>query len=141
MPSGDAQRRWFPEVVSLLRARWRSDLSWTEVVSLRDELDAMVREIRTQRGIRPPTFRCARCGSVEPAEFGPLSVRAVILALGRFGIAEPDAVDALDEGWASHRKAARLDPVGRRRGTAEKRAKPECARPSAACSAKHPGGG
>lgn len=118
MPSGDAQRRWFPEVVSLLRTRWRSDLSWAEVVSLRDDLDAMVCEIRAQRGIRPPTFRCAQCGSVEPAELGPLSVRAVILALGRFGIVEPDAVNALEKEWASHRKAARLDLVGRRCGTA-----------------------
>jgi hypothetical protein len=112
MPSGDAQRRWFPEMISLLRTRWRSDLSWSDIITLRDDLDAMLHDIRERREIRPPVFRCSRCGSVGPSEPGPLSVRAVILAVGRFDIITPDEVKALEKSWASHRRTAHLDLVG-----------------------------
>lgn len=113
MPSGDPQRRWFPEMISLLRARWRSDLSWTEVVALRDELDAMANDIRARREIRPAVIRCRRCGFVGPSEPSPLSVRAVILAIGRFDIGPPDEVNALEKRWALHRKIDHVDLFGR----------------------------
>jgi hypothetical protein len=42
MPYGDAQRTWFPEMLDILRGRWRADLSFSEMIALRDELDAML---------------------------------------------------------------------------------------------------
>jgi hypothetical protein len=42
MPAGDAQRSWFPEMVEVLRSRWRADMPLAELVALRDELDAML---------------------------------------------------------------------------------------------------
>ncbi|MCU0693074.1 MAG: hypothetical protein MUF54_16900 [Polyangiaceae bacterium] len=112
MPSGDAQRRWFPDMISRLRVRWRPDLSWSEIITLRDDLDAMLHDIRDRRGIKAPVFRCPDCGAVGPSEPGPLSVRAVILAVGRFDIISPDEVKALEKSWASHRRTARLDLAG-----------------------------
>ena len=38
MPSGDAQRTWFPEMVGRLRQRWQEGMSMSELISLRDEL-------------------------------------------------------------------------------------------------------
>jgi hypothetical protein len=41
MPYGDAQRTWFPETLDVLRVRWRASLSFSEMIALRDELDAI----------------------------------------------------------------------------------------------------
>ena len=52
MPYGDAQRTWFPEMLDVLRVRWRANLSFSEMIALRDELDAMLHRIRSERHIR-----------------------------------------------------------------------------------------
>ncbi len=36
MPSGDAQRTWFPEMVVRLRAEWHAGLSMPALINLRD---------------------------------------------------------------------------------------------------------
>jgi len=40
-------------------------------------------------------------------------VRALILALARFGIASKDETRALEKAWAEHRKQHRLDIEGK----------------------------
>src|ERR1035438_9822992 len=49
MPAGDPQRTWFPEMVETLRARWRVSLAFEEMIALRDHLDAMLHQIRSDR--------------------------------------------------------------------------------------------
>ena len=39
MPSGDAQRTWFPEMVVRLQSKWHQGVSMPTLISLRDELD------------------------------------------------------------------------------------------------------
>ena len=113
MPSGDSGRTWFPELVEELRAAWRPELSWAAIIDLRDRLQAMVEEIIVTRGIRRARMRCSHCGQVGAGAPPVISVRAVILALGRFGIETPDAVDGLDKAWAKHRAQQQLDLCGR----------------------------
>jgi len=113
MPAGDAQRTWFPEMVVELRNRWRSGLSLTELMELRDDLDAMLHRIRSERNIRTPVIRCRRCGHVGPAMEPDVSIRAVIIALGRFSIVSAEEMKTIDKRWAVYRKANGLDLHGK----------------------------
>src|SRR5450759_2902619 len=49
MPAGDRQRTWFPEMVEALRAEWRAEMSWDDLIALRDRLDGMLQHIRADR--------------------------------------------------------------------------------------------
>ena len=88
-------------------------MQWEQVVALRDRLDAMLQEIRSSRQIRPPTMWCPACN--ERAQQAPpsVSVRALIFALGRFGIAPQAEAKSLEKRWAKHRKENGLDRNGR----------------------------
>jgi hypothetical protein len=113
MPSGDAQRTWFPEMVVWLRSTWHEGVSMPTLISLRDELDGMLQRIRTGRNIQTPIITCRRCGTTGRAAEPHVSVRALILALSRFGIASKDQARALEKAWAEYRKRHRLDIEGK----------------------------
>ena len=85
MPGGDAQRVWFPEMVERLRSGWYEGGPLGAVVVLRDELDAMLGDIRAARQIRTPITTCPQCGHTGRQPEPHVSVRALILALARFG--------------------------------------------------------
>ena len=63
MAYGDAQRTWFPEMLDVLRVRWRADLSFGEMIALRGELDAMLHRIRLRA---PPSYSRDQVPSVRP---------------------------------------------------------------------------
>jgi hypothetical protein len=128
MPAGDPQRTWFPEMLEILRARWHVGLPIAELIQLRDELDTMLHRIRAERHIRPPVIRCPRCGHVGEAAEPDVSVRAMILSLGRFGMAPAEQVKTLERRWTAYRKQNGLDLYGK---TAEAGA-PACAHSSVA---------
>ena len=113
MPSGDAQRTWFPEMIEVLRREWDSSMSLTELIALRDRLDAMLHSIRSTRNILPAMFRCPRCGAYKRARPPRVSVRATVLALSRFEIASVEEVKVLEKSWKKHRRDSRLDLYGR----------------------------
>ena len=83
-----------------------------EVVELRGNLDAMLRQIRSDRDIQPPVIKCPRCGQVGPAAEPHVTVRAMILALGRFGIVPIEQVKIVEKRWATHRREKELDLYG-----------------------------
>jgi hypothetical protein len=113
MPSGDAQRTWFPEMVARLRSNWHEEMSMPALISLRDELDGMLQWIRSSRNIRTPIITCRRCGLTATAAPPHVSVRALILALARFEIASKDKAHALEKEWAAYRKHRRLTREGK----------------------------
>src|SRR5260370_34235935 len=86
MAAGDAQRVWFPEMIDQLRSQWHKSMSFDAIVELRDDLEAMLQRIRSERRIRPAGFRCPHCGHVGEGAEPHVSVRAMILSLLRFGI-------------------------------------------------------
>ena len=112
MPSGDAQRTWFLEMVARLREEWRKGMSIPALIGLRDELDETLHRIRAGRNIQTPVITCRRCGTGHAAE-PRVSVRALILALARFKIASKDQSRTLEKDWAAYRKQHRLDIQGR----------------------------
>ena len=115
MASGDRQRTWFPEMVAVLRADWRPEMSWAEFIALRDQLDKMLMGTRHSRGFQPVmTSRlCPCCNEPMVQGAGGVSVRATILALNRFGIASADGVKLLEKTWAKHRRDTGFDLNGK----------------------------
>jgi hypothetical protein len=113
MPSGDAQRTWFPEMIVRLRAEWHAGLSMSALIGLRDELDGALQRIRAGRNIQTPIITCSKCGLTGPAAEPHVSVRALILALARFEIASKDQTRALEKEWVAYRKQHQLDIEGK----------------------------
>jgi len=113
MPSGDAQRTWFPEMVSRLGREWVASMSCEELIALRDRLDHDLQTIRTDREILPPITKCPKCGKREREAPPKVSVRAMILALGRFRIAPMEAVRAAERSWKRYRAEHDLDLYGK----------------------------
>ena len=120
MPAGEKSQTWFPELVAELRRSWRTDLTWDAVIDLRDRLQHSLERILSSRGIEPATVRCLHCGHVGPGSSPAISVRALLLALRRFGIETEDRVRQLAKEWSRHRALHRLDLYG---GAPESRAR------------------
>src|SRR5258708_34460280 len=79
----------------------------------RDERDGMLQRIRTGRNIQTPIVTCRRCGTTGPAAEPHVSVRALILAVARFGIASKDQTHPLEKAWAEYRKQHQRDVEGK----------------------------
>jgi hypothetical protein len=113
MPAGDPQRTWFPEMIQKLRAEWHVGMSFPALIELCNSLDSMLHDIRFTRQIRSPIFTCPRCGHTGPGGEPRVSVRAVILSLARFKIAEAQHARVLERQWAVYREKNRLDLYGK----------------------------
>ncbi len=112
MPSGDAQRTWFWEMIDHLRDEWHTEMPLPAPIELCGSLDTMLHKIRSGRKILTPMMRCRCCG-VEARQPEPhVSVRATILALSRFGIASREVTKKLEKEWANYRKLNSLDLRG-----------------------------
>ena len=105
MPSGDAQRTWFPEMVRRLRSNWREGMSMPALISLHC--------IRASRKVRTPIITCRKCGMTAPAAPPHVSVRALILALCRFEITSKDRARVLEKESVAYRKHRRLTREGK----------------------------
>jgi hypothetical protein len=118
MAAGDAQRVWFPEMVETLRSEWHHGMSFEATIELRDGLDAMLQRIRSERHLRTPVFKCPHCGHVGEGPQPHVSVRAMLLSLLRFGIADTGQVKTLEKRWALYRQQNKLDIFGKIEGHA-----------------------
>ena len=49
MAAGDAQRVWFQEMIERLCSQWHQSMSFDAIVELRDDLDATLQRLRSQR--------------------------------------------------------------------------------------------
>lgn len=59
-------------------------------------------------------FRCPYCGRRERSAPTHVTVRATILAMGRFGVVSEEVVKELEKRWRKHRKEHDLDAYGRK---------------------------
>ena len=142
MPAGDAQRTWFPEMVETLRARLYPATPFPRLIELREQLDALLQSIRSERHIVPPLMYCSRCKTRHRAAAPRVSVRALILALPRFAICSPDDARDLEKSWKRYRESEQLnlygDPVVAPPPRTAHRAFHETGDPSRGCSTDAP---
>lgn len=116
MPRGERHQVWYPELVARLRAEWRSDLSWDAIGTLRGQLQTQLERYRSQRGIVPAMYHCPHCGITALGAPPVISVRALLLAGGRFGIDTREVVRARERAWAAYRAQQGVDLYGGRDG-------------------------
>jgi hypothetical protein len=102
-------------MVEMLRAGWRAQMSWDDLIALCDRLDSVLQHIRHSRNIRPVTtsMMCPCCGDPMVQGAARVSVRATILALGRFGIAPEAEVKLLEKRWKKYRESTACDLHGK----------------------------
>ena len=112
MPSGDAQRVWFPEMLEELRTSWSRTMSWDELADFCARMTEMRKQIREARGIRPPKTRCPKCGKVSRSDISGVSIRSALFALRSKGVITDDEFKELDKSWMKYRKKNGLDAHG-----------------------------
>jgi hypothetical protein len=83
------------------------------LIDLRDRLDEMLHQIRRLCNIKTPMITCLKCGNTAHAAEPRVSMRAMILSLGRFEIAPKEQVKALEKAWAKYREQHDLDIEGK----------------------------
>jgi hypothetical protein len=113
MASGDAQRVWFPEMIAMLRQAADPAMSVDAVLRLRDRLDATLQHLRRTRQILPAMMWCPHCQAHHRAAPPRVSVRATLLALGRFAAMAVSGVIPLPCVWQTRSTHARDRRKGR----------------------------
>jgi len=112
VPAGDPQRTWFPEMISYLRSHWNPQLKMPEIIALRGELEEMLQRIRSSRNIQTSVLICPNCGLRAHLAAPHVTVRAMILSLGRFGIMSYEETKTLEKRWKQYRAANQLNLIG-----------------------------
>lgn len=100
-------------MIEALRREWYDEMSVQELIALRDHLDEMLQSIRSKKNILSPVMWCPHCKTRHQAAPPKVSVRATVLALGRFEITEADLVKEVEKRWKRFRKERNLDLYGK----------------------------
>ena len=100
MPSGDAQRAWFPEMLNQLEDFWTPDVSWDALIAFCARMTAFRSEIRKTKGIRSPMMYCRSCKERHPAKLPEISPRSALYALLKLGMVSEAEMKSLDRDWA-----------------------------------------
>jgi hypothetical protein len=112
MPSGDAQRAWFPEMLEELASFWGDGPDWDAVIEFCERMTNLRSDIRSQRGISGPMMTCRSCGKKHAMTLPQISPRSLLFALKKIDIIDDDELKRLDKSWMRYRKAANLDANG-----------------------------
>ncbi|MDP1564535.1 MAG: hypothetical protein Q8M16_24405 [Pirellulaceae bacterium] len=113
MPAGDAQRAWFPEMLSELIRFWDNDPDWSAVIKFCETMTSLRSSIWEQRGIKGPLMTCRNCGKKHAMTLPPISPRSLLFALQKIDIITDDQLKQLDKEWMRFRKSENLDALGR----------------------------
>ena len=114
MASGDAQRVWFPDLIAIVRQAGNPAMSMDALLRLRDRFDASLQTLRQTRQILPAMMWCPHCQAHHRAAPPRVSVRATLLALGRFAAMATTDVQALETRWNRYRRQHQLDRYGQK---------------------------
>ena len=117
MPSGDAQRAWFPEMLAELQEYWTPEVSWEGLIAFCARMTAFRAEIQKAKGIRPPMMYCPSCTEKHPAKLPDISPRSALFALQKLGMISDAEMKTFDRDWARYRREKRLDAYGRPKET------------------------
>lgn len=104
-----------------MRSKWHMEMSMPTLITLRNALNEMLHQMRSARKSQIPIFTCQECGFTTHGASLCVSVRAMIPALARFGIASKDQAKLLEKAWAKYREENQLDIEGRNVGECQHR--------------------
>ncbi len=113
MPAGDAQRAWFPEMLSELEQRWYPDMTWNEYIDFCLEMTRMRENIWKIRDIRPAKMWCPNCQDYHDGRPPPISIRSMFFALKKMKILGENEFKELEKSWKKYRKSQNLDSYGK----------------------------
>jgi len=99
-------------MISYLHSHWDPQLPMPKIISLRGELDQMLQQIRSSRKIVTPVLICPNCGLHAHGAEPRVTVRAMILSLGRFGIVSRAEMKSLEKRWKEYRAVNQLNLIG-----------------------------
>ena len=63
MRSGEAQTTWFPEIISILKKQWKSDMTIAEHFKLVANLNKRLNQIRSDNNIQQAIIFCPVCNA------------------------------------------------------------------------------
>lgn len=112
MPSGDAIRSWFPEMLEGLAEKWSPSLSWEEWAVLCREMTELRTRIRKERRISGQKMFCKGCGEVKEMVPLPIGIRSMLFALKKVKLLDDDQLVRLDKEWKKHQRIHGLDNLG-----------------------------
>jgi hypothetical protein len=115
MPSGDAQRAWFPQMLTDLEQFWTPEVPWDSLIGFCSRMTAFRVKIREANGIRPPIMYCRSCKKKHAARLPDVSPRSALFALRKLGMISDAEMKTLDRDWAKYRKQKQLDAYGNSR--------------------------
>ncbi len=75
MPSGDAQRVWFPQMIEELETSWSKTMPWEDLADFCARMTEKQKQIRRERGIQHPKTRCPKCGKASRSDTSGVSIR------------------------------------------------------------------
>jgi hypothetical protein len=111
--AGDAQSVWFPEMIERLRAQWHPGISCDSIIELRDQLDAQLQRIRSERHIRCPILKCPCCGQVAEGAEPPRQRSSHDPIAWSIRDRFCRTKKRREKRWAAHRKQQGLDLNGK----------------------------
>jgi hypothetical protein len=86
MPSGDASRAWFPEMLNELERQWNNSLSWEACGELCERLTDARTQLRQDKGLKGPIMHCHHCNALHEMRLGPITIRSMLFALRKLGL-------------------------------------------------------
>lgn len=115
MPSGDATRVWFPEMLDELQKQWSKALSWEECGLLCDRMTHARTKLKLENGVKGPMMHCRHCNAAHEMSLAPITIRSLLFALRNIGVLSEPELKQLDAAWRRYRVQHRLDGCGKSR--------------------------
>jgi len=112
VPPGDAQRAWFPEMITIAKQRWSKEMAWEETIQLCSEMQVLRDTIRQERQIKPVKRFCKKCGKYTLSTLLTISPRSLLFMLKKENVITEDEFKVLDKDWKKYRKTQNLDAYG-----------------------------
>jgi hypothetical protein len=116
VPSGDAQRVWFPEMTAELTAWWTPDVSWSEFAAFCNVMMEKRTALRQALGIKPPMMYCPKCNRYAPSDIPGISIRSALFALKKGGTISDEQFKEFDRSWKRYQRKNAIDGYGRKKG-------------------------
>jgi len=113
MAAGDAQRAWFPEMMSHLKDTWNPQMTWEECAELCNKMTLLRQSIWKKHDIKPARTWCKNCQEYHDSRPLDISIRSMLFSLKKLDLIDDNEFKQLNKAWRKYRKAFNLDAYGK----------------------------